>query len=397
MAKEDALFQEMSEQFEEVKKVLADVKARGGEATEAQQAKLDEMQAGLDASEAKFTAQTERLDAVETRLNTPAINTPEDKAEEEALEAKAFDTYVRKGERALDADEQKALSTDLNEEGGYLVPSNRAEGVIPRLREVSPVIELSDSVTISVGNDYEWLREKDEQIGYGWVAERDTRSTTTTPGFELVRTPVHEIYAEPGATQNMLNDTAWDVEGWLMDRAVEKFRMASGTGFISGTGNGQPSGIINHSDITSVNSGHATSIKHGKLMELTEDMASEYSNNAVMLMHRKTRSFLRRIQLSSGEFLWERDFKLGQPNTILGWKWRDETNLATCTGDTFVGSTKPIIFGDFKQGYLVVLREGVSLIRDNITSKGNVLFYMTMRIGGGVKLPEAFRLLNISA
>ena len=54
-------------------------------------------------------------------------------------------------------------------------------------------------------------------------------------------------------------------------------------------------------------------------------------------------------------------------------------------------------FGDFGAGYTIVSRVGVRVLRDQYTSKPNILFYATKRTGGDVVNFEAFKLGVISA
>ena len=53
-------------------------------------------------------------------------------------------------------------------------------------------------------------------------------------------------------------------------------------------------------------------------------------------------------------------------------------------------------FGDFSRGYLIIDRMGIRVLRDPYTSKPNVLFYTTKRVGGGVVHFEAIKLLKCS-
>ena len=53
-----------------------------------------------------------------------------------------------------------------------------------------------------------------------------------------------------------------------------------------------------------------------------------------------------------------------------------------------------LAFGDFGQGYLVVDRVGVRVLRDPYSAKPYVLFYTTKRVGGGVQNFEAIKLMR---
>lgn len=56
-----------------------------------------------------------------------------------------------------------------------------------------------------------------------------------------------------------------------------------------------------------------------------------------------------------------------------------------------------IAFGDFKRAYLIYRRRGMRIIRDNITNKGFISFWVTERFGGGVQNFEAVKLMKFSA
>ena len=55
-----------------------------------------------------------------------------------------------------------------------------------------------------------------------------------------------------------------------------------------------------------------------------------------------------------------------------------------------------VAFGDFKRGYLIVDRAGVTVLRDPYSAKPYVLFYTTKRVGGGVQDYDAIKLLKFA-
>ena len=56
-----------------------------------------------------------------------------------------------------------------------------------------------------------------------------------------------------------------------------------------------------------------------------------------------------------------------------------------------------VAFGDWKQFYTIVDRFGIRLIRNAMTAKPYVLFYTTVRVGGGVVDYNAVKFLRWSA
>ena len=67
--------------------------------------------------------------------------------------------------------------------------------------------------------------------------------------------------------------------------------------------------------------------------------------------------------------------------------------------DMPVGATGSlsIAYGDFAEGYNIVDQAGFRLIRDNVTTKGKVKYYVTKYTGGDVTSYQSFKLMKFSA
>ena len=85
--------------------------------------------------------------------------------------------------------------------------------------------------------------DKDE-AAVGWVAETEARAETATPDLAKIAIAVHEVYAEPRATQKLIDDSSIDIEAWLSAKVAEKFARTEATAFVNGTGVGQPRGFL---------------------------------------------------------------------------------------------------------------------------------------------------------
>ena len=56
-----------------------------------------------------------------------------------------------------------------------------------------------------------------------------------------------------------------------------------------------------------------------------------------------------------------------------------------------------IAFGDFRAGYTIAERPDLRILRDPFSTKPNVLFYATKRVGGDVTDFNAIKLLKFAA
>ena len=98
---------------------------------------------------------------------------------------------------------------------------------------------------------------------------------------------------------------------------------------------------------------------------------------------------IRKFKGTDGTYLWQPSFVAGTPETLLGHPvTRAEDMPALGNG------SKSLAFGDFEQGYQIVDRQMVRVLRDPFTSKPYVKFCTTKRVGGGVVNFEAIKLLH---
>lgn len=358
-----------------------------------------ELEAKVNKANDEITALQAKLKAVETVVSRPGADAPK---EDKAAEYRGLvDKFFRKGEGKLSDVELKTLSAGSDPDGGYLIMPEQKPGMVEKQRESSPMRAVASVQGISQ-DSLEVFYDLDE-AGSGWVSETGARTATSTPQFKKRVILAHELYANIPATQKILDDAMINVEQWLINKANEKFARDEATAFFSGNGVGKPRGILTYSsgttgfeDIQQVVSGSAALISDSNgqingLMDLYYSLKSNYKANASWMMNRLTVGEVRKLKDANKQYIWAPGIVAGAPDTLLG-KPIYEANDMEAVG----ANALPIAFGDFRQGYQIVDRFGVRVLRDPYTSKPNVLFYMTKRVGGDVVDFEAIKLLKCS-
>jgi HK97 family phage major capsid protein len=349
--------------------------------------------------------------AIETALNRPAA--PSSTESKAALEAKAkdlFNKFARNDKHrelhfddfaksTLDEAEFKALSVGNDADGGYLVTPQFGGIVNTFVYESSPIRQLA-TVT-SIGTDmFEVVVDNGEGTA-GWVGEQETRADTDTPTLGKLMIPVHELYAQPRATQKMLDDGIIDMEAWLSGKTAELLGRKENTAFISGSGVNQPKGLLSYDSGTTVASqqieqvisGSASTFLYNGLIDLTSALKETYQANAVFLTRRASLAELMKIK--DGQqmpiFNMVYDKTAGVQQSILG------KPLYFAADVPAVGSNAlAMIYGDIRQAYQIVDRIGLRVLRDAYTAKPFVKFYTTKRVGGGVVNFEALKIQKIT-
>lgn len=366
---------------------LAEIKA--GKSGADQEAKLQKISADLD------RLQKETEDA-HTKIAAAQMGAGGVAALRDKEYSTSFDAHMRKG------DIQAALNKGTAEEGGYLTPVEWDRTITDKLRDESPMRELAQVQPTSKAG---WSKLFNMGgTGSGWVGEDDQRPETATPTLAALGFGHGEIYANPAATQQLLDDAEINIESWLATEVQSEFAEQEGHAFISGDGVKKPAGILTYvtgganaakhpfGAIQAVNSGAAADITSDAVLDLIYSLPKKYRQNARFLTNNLTIAKLRKLKDGQGNYLWQPSAQAGQPATFHGYGLAEDENMPDVAANSL-----PILFGDFKRGYLIIDRMGVRVLRDPYTKKPYVLFYTTKRVGGGVQNPECLRALKVAA
>lgn len=314
--------------------------------------------------------------------------------------------YMRKGDQSKLVEFQaKAMSVDSNPDGGYWVMPDTSGRIVTKIFETSPMRQYAAVQGIST-DALEGFYDLDEAAG-GWVGEHAARPETGTPQIGKWSIPTHEQYAQPKATQKLLDDSMVDPEQWLAGKVQSKFSRMESTAFVLGTGIGQPRGFLTYPNgvptkgawkvieqvKTGVDGGFAAAPNGGDIfLDLHGKMKDEYHVGAIWAMNRFTRSAARKLKNTDGDYILQMDFSQGVKSTIMGipvvaFNDMPDYNVADALG---------VAYANFAETYQIVDRIGIRVLRDPFTAKPFVLFYTTRRVGGDVINHEAIKIAEFS-
>lgn len=350
--------------------------------------------------------QEERLTMLNQKTMTygrPALSI---QAEDGAPHQKAFDAYLRSGDddglRGLVL-EGKALNTAVAAEGGYLVDPQTADMIRSSLKSTSSVRSIANVVQVEATTFDVIIDHSD--LGSGWATETAAATETTTPVIERISIPLHELSAMPKASQRLLDDSAFDVEGWLAGRIADKFSRAEAASFVSGDGIGKPKGFLAHPKIAEAawawgSLGYIATGEAGDfnptnsadaIVDLVYALDATYRANASFLMNSKTAGAVRKMKDADGRFLWSDGLAAGEPARLMGYPVLIAEDMPDIAANAYA-----VAFGDFNSGYTIAERPDLRILRDPFSAKPHVLFYASKRVGGDVSDFAAIKLLKFA-
>lgn len=326
------------------------------------------------------------------------------------LYCKAFRKYVRAGIETLDTDERKAMSIGSDAEGGFLAPSEFAREII-RVETDNSVIRAV-ARTLPMGSYSAEFPASLTLPAVGWVGETEARPATGNPSLGKLSFVAKELYAEPEATQTLIDDSAFDIEAFLAEQVGLAFAEEEDAQFIAGNGVKVPRGFTTYataatSDATGRAFGTIEHIATGqagawpttsaaiydKLVDVVQALRPRYRQRGEWVMGTEAITKLRKMKTATtDEPLWQPSMQAGQPDRLLGYPVREAEQMPAIGANSL-----SVAFADWRRAYWILDRFGVRVLRDPYTNKPYVRFYSTKRVAGGLADSNAIKLLKFSA
>lgn len=339
----------------------------------------------------------ERRDAIEAELNKP-VNQPITEAPERAASMKpdkvgrASDAYKEDFDRHLRGKVlvHNVLSEGVDADGGYLVPEDFERNIVMALEEENVIRSLAKVITTQ--------HERKIPVATGhstaqWTAE-NAAYTENNPTFGQKQIDAFKLTDLCRVSVELLQDSAFDIEDYLMKEFARAFGIAEEEAFCVGTGTNQPTGIFTANGGTvGVTAAANNAITADELISLVYALKSPYRRNAKFLMNDATISAIRKLKDLNGAYLWQPSLQAGQPDRLLGYDLYTSPYVPTMAAGALT-----VAFGDFKN-YWIGDRAGRTVQRLNelYATNGQIGYVATERVDGKVILSEGIQLLKMKA
>lgn len=378
--------------------------------------KINRLDDFMSTAQAALDAITVDLDAL--RINGPEGETTPRMSPEARAHADAFERYFRTGNGESELTNlaiaaggplsriQAALSVGSADDGGHLAPIEWDRGITPERVEISPMRQYAGQQTVT-GQGFSHLYDI-RGTASGWVGETAARTETNSPQLKSYAFAFGELYANPAATQRILEDSEIDVAAWLESSIATEFARQEGVAFVSGDGVNKPRGVLTYDATTEgalaanlqhplgpvaeVNSGNANTLTTNGIVDLQTRHPADRSGGAAFYANRLTIGVIRKFKDADENYIWQPSYQVGQPATLLGSPCRELSGMPNTAANAI-----PLIYGNLMMAYRIFDRRGIVVLRDPYTNKPYVMFYTTKRVGGGIWDPSWLRYQRIAA
>ena len=345
----------------------------------------------------KEIARMERLEAMDKEMSratsTPLTAKP-DTPKADTKIGRASDAYTKAFWNQMRSSNVHEFRNELrigsDTDGGYLVPDTFEKTLVDTLNDTLQFRKLAHTFRSASGSHK--IPVVTSHATASWVDEGDDiPETTATFGQKTIG--AHKLTALIKISDELLNDSAFDLEAYFRDEFVSRMAETEEDAFINGDGVGKPYGILHATEGADIGltTTSDTKITADEIINLFYSLRAPYRHKAVWLLNDSTIAALRLLKDNNNQYIWQPGLKEGEPDKLLG-----RPVYTSPFMPTIAAGAKPIAFGDIKN-YWIGDREGITFRRlsELYAAKGQTGFLAIKRLDGRTVLPEGIKILQM--
>ena len=317
-------------------------------------ADIDDIDSQINRHQKLLDTEAANRTRVENRADNAAISIDNAQANQE-METGIFNSFLRGGKGSLNNEQrdyldnkkkiQGAMSTTTDAEGGYLVPDGFSGLLLEELKQFGGVRNVARILRTATGNTIEWPTvNATAQVGE--LLAENTTSNTLDVTFGVKSLDAYRYSSKDIAIPfELLQDNQIDLEGYIIKLLGERIARITNQHFTTGTGTGQPNGVVTASSEGKEGTAtQTTTVIYDDLVDLIHsiDPAYRQTRGCNFMFHDSTLKALKKLKDSDGRPLWVPGLAVAEPDTILGYGYTINQDMAV-----MAASAKAILFGDF--------------------------------------------------
>lgn len=196
----------------------------------------------------------------------------------------------------------------------------------------------------------------------------------------------HKLAAFVKLDEDFIHDVSFNMENYLIERLAKNFSKGEEHGFINGTGNVEPTGILAETGGADIGV-TTTALTFDDITKLFFSVKTEYRAKGNWMMNDETALYLRNLKDDNGNFLWR-----GSADTLMG-----KPVVISNEMPSIDDNTKPIAFGDFSY-YWIVNRKLITVrtLKEKFTLHDQIGYLAFEFVDGRLIHPDAIKVIQIT-
>lgn len=378
-----ALAEQRAALLAEMEAISETAKAETRAYTEEELSRAEELEAQIRAIDATYKAEEARAVLAASPKAVPVDGdiTPTDKTE---AEERAFAQYIVDSKAEFRAGE---LTMSAN---GAVIPTSIVNKIISKVKEISPLYAMATKYNIGGTITIPYYDESTSAITMGYV-EEFTELESHVGQFKSIELKGYLAGTLSVLSLSLINNSQFDIIGYIVNKMAEAIANWVEKELLRGTSQ-KITGLSNISAAMTVTAASQTAITADEIMELQDKVIDAFQNGACFIMNRATRSAIRKLKDSDGNYLLNRDVSAKWGYTLFG-----KDVYTTDNADTMAAGKTVIYYGDFS-GLAVKLSEDASInvLREKYATQHAVGVYAYMEMDAKIENAQKIACLKMA-
>ena len=378
-----ALAEQRAALLAEMEAISETAKAETRAYSEEEIARAGELEAQIRAIDATYKAEEARAVLAASPKAVPVDGdiTPTDKTE---AEERAFAQYIVDSKAEFRAGE---LTMSAN---GAVIPTSIVNKIISKVKEISPLYAMATKYNIGGTITIPYYDESTSAITMGYV-EEFTELESHVGQFKSIELKGYLAGTLSVLSLSLINNSQFDILGYIVNKMAEAIANWVEKELLRGTSQ-KITGLSNISAAMTVTAASQTAITADEIMELQDKVIDAFQNGACFIMNRATRSAIRKLKDSDGNYLLNRDISAKWGYTLFG-----KDVYTTDNADTMAAGKTVIYYGDFS-GLAVKLSEDASInvLREKYATQHAVGVYAYMELDSKIENAQKIACLKMA-
>ena len=311
----------------------------------------------------------------------------------------AFAKFLSGGTRALSESEMRALQSDSDTAGGYMVSSEQF---------VNTLIKAIDNKVFVRGLATKFQVPSSQSLGAAsldnnpadaaWTAEILTGDEDSTMSFGKRELTPHPLAKRIKISKKLLRQLG-GAEALVRDRLAYKFAVSEEQAFMTGSGSNQPLGVFTASangistsrDVSTGNS--TTAMTLDGLTRAKYSLKQDYLAGSQWVFHRDAILQLALIKDGNGQYIWRESVRVGEPDRLLN----IPINMSEYAPNTFTTGLYVGLLGDFSYYWIAdALNMQIQVLNELYAETNQVGYIGRMETDAMPVLGEAFARVKLA-
>lgn len=291
---------------------------------------------------------------------------------------------------------RNAMSTTTPSEGGYTVPAEIAAMVIEKLKAFGGMREVAEIITTDSGGALNFPTS-DGTGEEGEIVGENVPVTGQDIVFGTAPLATFKYSSKKIALPlELIMDSAIDVIAFVLNRLATRIARIQNRHFTTGTGIGQPFGVIPQATVGKIGpTGQTLSLTYDDIIDLKHSVNRAYRARARYMMNDMSVAVVSKLKDTTGRPIWVPTVTAGAPDTLAGFPVAINDDVPV-----MAANAKSLAFGDFNNYAIRDVKNSASLRRFDDSAfalNGQVGFCGWQRSGGNLLDPAAVKVYQNSA